>query len=202
MKIVVVLLLAIATAGAQTKPERSVGGPCEDCEMMFDGMPAKLSASASLAPTNEPGEKLAITGTIFKRDGKTPASDVILYVYHTNAKGLYSPAPNQKGAKRHGHLRGWIKTDASGKYSITTIRPASYPNGRAPQHIHPLIKEPGLSLYWIDEFLFDDDPYLTNEEKSHQQKRGGSGIIHLTKNTEGVWIGKRDITLGLNIPNY
>jgi protocatechuate 3,4-dioxygenase beta subunit len=202
MKIAVVLLIAITAACAQNKSERSVGGPCEDCQMMFDGMPAKLSASSSLAPADEPGEKLIITGTIFKRDGKTPAQDVILYVYHTDAQGLYSPAPGQKDARRHGHLRGWIKTDASGKYSITTIRPASYPNGRAPQHIHPLIKEPGLSLYWIDEFLFDDDPYLTAEEKDHQQKRGGSGIIHLTKNSEGVWIGKRDIILGFNIPSY
>jgi protocatechuate 3,4-dioxygenase beta subunit len=202
MKIAVVLLLAFTIACAQKKSEKSVGGPCEDCQMMFDGMPAKLSASTSLAPADEPGEKLIITGTIFKRDGKTPASDVILYVYHTDAKGLYSPAPNQKDAKRHGHLRGWIKTDASGKYSITTIRPASYPNGRAPQHIHPLIKEPDLSLYWIDEYLFDDDPYLTSEEKGHQQKRGGSGIIHLTKNSEGIWTGKRDIILGLNIPSY
>jgi protocatechuate 3,4-dioxygenase, beta subunit len=196
-------LLSLTIACAQpNKQDRPVGTRCEDCDMMFDGMPTQLNSSTSIAPANEPGEKMIITGTIYKRDGKTPATDVILYMYHTDAKGEYSPAPNQKQAVRHGHLRGWVKTDASGKYSITTIRPASYPNGRAPQHIHPMIKEPGVSLYWIDEYLFDDDPFLTDEEKKHQEKRGGSGIIHLTKNVQGVWVGKRDIILGLNIPNY
>jgi protocatechuate 3,4-dioxygenase beta subunit len=127
---------------------------------------------------------------------------VILYVYHTDAKGLYSPAPKQTQAKRHGHLRGWVKTDADGRYEFKTIRPASYPNSQNPQHIHPSIKEPGTTLYWIDEFLFDDDPVLSEREKSNQEKRGGSGIISLKKNEKGVWVGKRDIVLGMNIPNY
>jgi len=196
-------LLTLTIACAQpNKQDRQVGTPCEDCELMFHGMPTNISASTLLAPADEPGEKMIITGTIYKADGKTPASDVILYMYHTDAKGIYSPSSNQKHAQRHGHLRGWIKTGADGKYSITSIRPASYPSRKAPQHIHPIIKEPGTSLYWIDEYLFDDDPLLSDEEKKRQENRGGSGIIHLAKNSERVWVGKRDIILGLNIPNY
>jgi protocatechuate 3,4-dioxygenase beta subunit len=197
-----IALLSITIACAQTKQDRQVGTRCEDCEMMFDGMPTTLTSSTTIASSAEPGERMVITGTIYKADGKTPAPDVILYVYHTDAKGIYAPAPDQKMAIRHGHLRGWIKTDASGKYMLNTIRPGAYPSNRAAQHIHPIIKEPGLSIYWIDEYLFDDDPLLTDNEKNHQEKRGGSGIIHLTKNTQGVWIGQRDIILGLNIPNY
>jgi protocatechuate 3,4-dioxygenase beta subunit len=184
------------------KTDRMVGSACEDCEMMFEGMPKDISWQTTIAGPDEPGEKLIMTGTIYKQDGKTPAPDVILYVYHTDNKGLYSPAPKQTQAKRHGHLRGWVKTDAQGRYEFKTIRPASYPNSRNPQHIHPLIKEPGVTLYWIDEFLFADDPVLTENEKSNQEKRGGSGIITLKKNEQGVWVGKRDIVLGMNIPNY
>ena len=95
-----------------------------------------------------------------------------------------------------------MKTGENGRYQFTSIRPASYPNRQAPQHIHPIIKEHCTSIYWIDEFLFDDDPLLTEKEKSSQEKRGGPGIIHLTKNKEGVWIGKRDIILGINVPDY
>ncbi|MBX2968807.1 MAG: intradiol ring-cleavage dioxygenase [Cyclobacteriaceae bacterium] len=198
------LILSIAVTGCSQSPsaERQVGGGCEDCELMFAGMPSVLSWKTKLAPDDEPGEPLIINGTIYKRDGKTPARDVILYVYQTDNNGLYSPGPQQTQAKRHGHLRGWVKTDAQGRYEFHTIRPASYPNSQNPQHIHPIIKEPGLSLYWIDEFLFDDDPVLTEQEKARQEKRGGSGIIKLSKNSEGVWIGKRDIILGLHIPNY
>lgn len=202
MKITPLLTLLTLLACAQTKTDRQVGGQCEDCDLMFDGIPSQINSSTSIAPAGEAGEKLIITGTIYKSDGKTPAPGVILYVYHTNAQGEYAVTEGQQHALQHGHLRGWVKTDAKGQYSFTTIRPASYPNRQAPQHIHPIIKEPGLSFYWIDEYLFEDDPLLTQTERARQEKRGGSGIIYLTKNEQGHWIGKRNIVLGLNIPNY
>jgi protocatechuate 3,4-dioxygenase beta subunit len=59
-----------------------------------------------------------------------------------------------------------------------------------------------LSRYRIDDFLFGDDPLLTEQEKARQFRRGGSGIIKPTKNPAGVWVGKRDIILGMNIPAY
>jgi protocatechuate 3,4-dioxygenase beta subunit len=197
-------LFSVAVTGCAQSPsaERRVGGGCEDCALMFAGMPSTLSWKTKLAANDEPGEPLIISGTIYKRDGKTPARDVILYVYQTDHTGRYTPAPDQVHAKQHGHLRGWVKTDAQGRYEFHTIRPASYPNSQNPQHIHLIIKEPGLSFYWIDDFLFDDDPVLTEQEKSRQEKRGGSGIINLSRNSDGIWIGKRDIILGLNIPNY
>ena len=95
-----------------------------------------------------------------------------------------------------------MKTDPHGRYQFKSIRPGPYPSREAPQHIHAIVKEPGLSLYWIDEYEFDDDPLLTADKKSMREKRGGSGIIHLTKNAKGEWIGQRDIILGLNIPHY
>ena len=208
MKKIILLLLACTMLNvsgctqSNKKADRVVGSACEACDMMFEGMPENLSWQTTIAGPDEPGEPMIISGVIYKKDGKTPATGVILYVYHTDNKGLYSPAPKQTEAKRHGHLRGWVKTDENGRYEFKTIRPASYPNSRNPQHIHPLIKEPGLTRYWIDEFLFDDDPVLTDQEKTHQEKRGGSGIVSLKKNEKGIWIGKRDIILGMNIPNY
>lgn len=186
---------------AQSKKEKIIGS-CEACELMFEGMPATLSSQTTLAPAGEAGEPLTIRGTIYKKDGKTPAPGVILYVYQTDSKGLYSPSPNQKQALRHGHLRGWVKSNEAGSYEFKTIRPASYPNSKNPQHIHPIVYEPGKGYYWIDEYLFEDDPLLTASEKAHAENRGGKGIIALKKNSEGVWVGKRDIILGLNVPQY
>ena len=195
-------VMAISACTQPKNSDRKVGDACDGCEAMFEGMPSQLDWQTKIAPVDEPGEVMTISGTIYKADGKTPAAGVILYLYHTDNKGIYSPGPNQKVAKRHGHLRGWMKTDATGRYQFTSIRPASYPSRQAPQHIHPLIKEPGVSLYWIDEFVFDDDELLSKDEISRNQKRGGSGVIHLTKNEKGEWTGKRDIILGMNIPNY
>jgi protocatechuate 3,4-dioxygenase, beta subunit len=207
MKISAIFLLPIllsVSACSQNKAakDRMVGGQCEACELMYVGIPAKMSWETTLLSGGEPGEPIVISGVIFERDGRTPAKDIILYVYHTDNAGLYSPGVSKESSTRHGHLRGWMKTDAQGRYQFRSIRPASYPNRTAPQHIHPIVKEPNLSLYWIDEYMFDDDPLLTKEEANKPKNHGGSGIIHLTKNDKGEWIGKRDIILGLNIPGY
>jgi protocatechuate 3,4-dioxygenase beta subunit len=102
----------------------------------------------------KPGEPMIIRGVIYKSDGKTAAPGIILYVYHTDNKGLYSPAPNQTSAKRtRTFARLGKKRMNKGRYELKTIRPASYPNSRNPQHIHPIVKEPGTSPYWIDEIF-------------------------------------------------
>jgi len=188
---------------AQDTVRHHVGGYCEGCEAIYVQMPKSLSWQTTIPDSSEPGEPLEIDGIIYKLDGKTPAPNVILYVYHTDAKGLYSLAKGlASGARRHGHLRGWIKTDSSGRYKFRTIKPASYPNSRNPAHIHPVIKEPNMNEYYFDEYLFEGDPFITKEERSRPEMRCGSGIITLSKGKDGVWHGKRDIILGLYIPNY
>jgi protocatechuate 3,4-dioxygenase beta subunit len=196
----ILIILFFYSIGAHAQ---RVGGGCEGCEAVFEYGSKKLTSIDTLPAFKESGAKLEISGTIFQVDGKTPARNVILYIYHTDQKGIYPQKGNETGwAKRHGYLRGWIKTNDDGKYKFYTLRPASYPNSRAPQHIHPVIKEPNRNEYYIDEYLFTDDPFLDEKEKANQQKRGGSGIIALTKKQDGTWVGKRDIILGLNIPNY
>ncbi|HYF70632.1 MAG TPA: intradiol ring-cleavage dioxygenase [Ohtaekwangia sp.] len=200
----ITLLLMSMTYGmvyAQSKNDRHVGGRCEGCELLFEGIPDKVYAATKISPAGEKGEPLMITGTIFKHDGKTPAPGVILYLYHTDATGKYTPSTDQAFGKRHGHLRGWVKTNANGKYQFTTIRPGAYPNGSTPQHIHATIKEPGIAPYWIDDYLFTDDPFVTEEIKTNQRKRGGSGLIKLTR-SNGLWTGNRDIVLGGHIADY
>jgi len=182
---------------------KKVGGECDECEAVFEYGSKKLSWTDTLPDYNDKGPKMEVSGIIFQRDGKTPAPGVILYVYHTDQEGIYPTKGDETGwAKRHGYIRGWIKTDQSGKYKFYTLRPGAYPGRRNPEHIHATIKEPGISAYWIDEYLFEDDPILTNEEKAAQKKRGGNGILKLNKDSNGALIAHRDIILGLNIPGY
>ena len=191
-----------AQPGQPQRGAQRVGGGCDGCEAIYEGLPQQLDWQTTLVPA-APGEPMEVSGVIYQPDGKTPAPGVILYLYHTDAKGLYSPAPGATGsARRHGHLRGWIKTNAKGEYKFNTIKPASYPNSNIPAHIHPLVKEPDKNEYWIDEYVFDDDPLLTQQERSRRQHRGGSGVVRLTRSGGGVWLAHRDITLGLNVPDY
>lgn len=206
LMIPLVLLLGANEACTQSNgsSKQKVGDGCEGCEAVYESpIPlSKLSWVDTLPDFNEPGPRMVISGTIYKADGKTPAKDVVLYIYHTDQQGVYPRKGNEKGwGVRHGYIRGWVKTNDKGQYKFYTLRPASYPNSRAPQHIHPVIKEPDLNEYWIDEFLFDDDPFVTAEERSRQPGRGGSGIIKLQEKN-GILVGERDIVLGRKVPNY
>ncbi len=187
-----------ADSSAEHKP---VGGGCDGCDLMFEGMPKTLHSETTILGADG-GEPMEIEGVIYQEDGKTPAPDVILYVYHTDPSGLYSAAPEQTAARRHGRLRGWMKTDAQGHYKFRTTRPAPYPGRTNPAHIHPIVKEPDRNEYYLDEYLFDDDPLLTKDKRDAQEGRGRSGIMRLTRNADGVWMGWRDIILGWNIPDY
>lgn len=209
-KAVVLLLILpglIQSACAQKKPgtekEKLVGDGCEGCEAVHEYGSRLLTWVDTLPDFHDPGPKLEISGTIFKSDGKTPARDVILYIYHTDQTGEYPTKGNETGwAKRHGYIRGWIKTNADGRYKFYTLRPGAYPGRQNPEHIHPVIKEPGIKEYWIDEYLFDDDPILTARERNRQPGRGGKGILKTKKDAAGMQVAQRDIILGLNVPGY
>jgi protocatechuate 3,4-dioxygenase beta subunit len=201
--IILCLLFCYCGQGQPSNTDKPVGGACERCDEMYAGMPsaAAITSTLRLADDKEPGERMILHGSVMQKDGKTPAAGIILYMYHTNAKGLYAPADQQVHARSHGQLRGWVKTDAQGKFTISSIRPAPYPNGEIPAHIHILVKEPGKTRYYIDEVWFDDDPFVTKSLREHAEKRGGNMTIHLAKKND-VWESTLPIKLGLNIPNY
>ena len=108
---------------------------------------------------------------------------------------MYPKRGDEQGnARRHGYLRGWLRTDAQGRYRIDTIRPATYPSRVDPAHVHVVLGEPGKDEQSIDDFVFSDDPLVDEHYRSRVRNRGGSGITTLTKR-DGVWYGARDIVL-------
>jgi len=208
--LVVITNFLISCSGQTTpntlhQPENKgvVGGPFENGDFMYIGMPKNIKAVDTSAGWLQKGQKLLVTGTIYKLDGKTPASNVILYYYHTDINGVYA---DKRGLDRrvvkHGYIRGWVKSDANGKYAIYTVRPAPYPNTDFEAHIHPTIKEPEIDKeYYIDEFVFDDDTLLTGAKRKRLENRGGSGVLRLFAK-DSIQVAEHNIILGLNIPNY
>lgn len=200
-------LFTLTVSCGQNKSEnatedRKVGGPCEGCEATTEYGNQTLSWEASMPDFSEEGPKIEVSGTVFQNDGKTPAQDIILYIYHTDQEGIYPPKEGDTGwARRHGYIRTWLKTNEKGQYKFRTLRPASYPNTSIIAHIHIFVKEPGKTAYYIDDFLFEDDPFLTKAERAKLTKRGGNGIMQGTQNGD-LTIYNRDIILGLNVPGY
>jgi protocatechuate 3,4-dioxygenase, beta subunit len=209
----VFLLIHLTGCNGQTKTNKPttnisntknlVGGGCDGCEIMYVGMPSNILSTDTSAGWTEKGQKLLITGKVYKMDGKTVAPNVIIYYWQTDNNGYYSASKGMdEKAKRHGHIRGWVKTNENGEYSIYTIKPAPYPNDNIPAHIHTSIKEPNINNeYYIDEFIFDDDKLLTGDKRKALENRGGSGVLRVLLN-DNVQIAEHNIILGLNIPNY
>ncbi|PHR47000.1 MAG: intradiol ring-cleavage dioxygenase [Fluviicola sp.] len=207
--ILVLFLFIFSSCNAQTKTDSNqitntlVGGPCEGCEAIFEYDNRKLTHIDTLPDFYKEGVKIKVEGTIYQPDGKTPAKNIILYVYHTNQEGVYAPKENAKGwAKKHGYNRSWIKTDKNGHYSFYTLKPAPYPNRSDPAHIHYTILEPNGKYYWLGSCHFKGDTLLTKNEIKPDSPRGGSSGLLILKKEGDLYVGRRDIILGLNIPNY
>lgn len=198
------LLSCNGQANNNRKEQQVAGGGCDGCALMYEDMPQAIPATDTSTGWREPGRKLLLTGIAYQQDGSTPAQDVIIYYWQTDNNGYYKPDANTPAkARRHGHIRGWVKTDKKGRYAIYTIRPKAYPDGSEPEHIHIAIKEPAIpDEYYTDELVFDDDPLLIPYLKKRQpENRGGSGILRVVYK-DGLQIAEHNFILGLNIPYY
>lgn len=191
-----VLVACAAGTGAATR-EPVIGGPCEDCHVVFEGMPEQIPSRSRIAPDGEPGRPLVIEGVVRDLQGR-PAEGIIVYAHHTDASGIYPRSGTQ-----HGRLRGWARSDSSGFYRFETIRPGAYPDGNLPEHVHMHLLEPGRGVYWIDDINFLDDPLVPASLRTPSRSgRAGNGVCQPTQEAAGTWHVRRDIELGRNIPGY
>ena len=190
-KLFILFAFCLTACVAQTSSQE-----CSWCGMQ--DAPTSLSWSTQIAPPSEPGERLVVTGTIYQEHGATPASGVLVYVYHTNNHGVYPKRGDERGnARNHGYLRGWMRTDSEGRYRFETIRPAPYEtHGGEPAHIHYTIQAPGGKEYWLNAAWFSDDPRVTAENRAALQRTGGfSNVMDVSRDPAGTWQGRRDIIL-------
>ncbi len=196
--------ISLAAGAPVARPnEAIVGLPCEGCEAVFVGMPQKLARSARIAPKDEPGAPLTVSGLVTDEAGVAQPG-VVIYAYQTDHGGIYPRAPELNGAAaRHGRLRGWAQTDGDGRYEFRTIRPGAYPGSSIPQHIHMHVIEPGRCTYYIGDIFFADDPLLTAALAAREASaRGSNGVAQPIAMGDGAWRVNRDVTLGANVPGY
>lgn len=154
--------------------------------------PDNVSWKTILAKETDEGEPMIISGTVFQSDAKTPAPNILIYLYHTDMYGIYG----KRGEPKHGKFRGWMLTDAKGRYEFRSIKPASYPNTTFAAHIHTTLTGKNFKEDWIDSTLFEGDKFISEREREMAGKKGGfNSILKLEKGTDGILRGTRDIQL-------
>jgi protocatechuate 3,4-dioxygenase, beta subunit len=190
-------MMGCTRSGAQSA-ERAVVQPLPECEWCgAPEAPRELGNVLVIPTAGEEGEKLVVEGTVYAADGRTPAAGVLLYAYHTNARGVYPKRGDETGnGRRHGHVRGWLRTGADGRYRIETTRPGTYPSRDDPAHVHLTVREDGDAERSIEDIVFEDDPLVTPAYRARLRGLGGSGIVSPLRAADGSLLVRRDVFLG------
>jgi protocatechuate 3,4-dioxygenase beta subunit len=119
-----------------------------------------LTSFKMLTADNEPGEKIIVTGRVIDIETGKPVPGAVVYAYHTDKNGIYSDE-----GSRNPRIKGWLKTDTEGKFTIKSVIPGSYPDSRNPAHIHFEVEKEGYTKLY-GELLFEGDPYITDEYRN------------------------------------
>ena len=126
-------------------------------------VPANAPSTGQMAPAREPGTPLTVSGVVVSAEG-TPIRGASLYAYQTDAEGYYGVKPASDS--NNPRLKVFLRTDADGRWSFTTIRPGSYPSSRAPGHIHFEVAADGMAPRFF-EIVFEGDPFVTAEMRKN-----------------------------------
>jgi catechol 1,2-dioxygenase len=130
---------------------------------------------SKLAEAGEPGEKLALTGTVLSGDCRTPLPGALIEVWQANHAGVYDTStPGNFTEVTSFHLRGMLYTNQQGQYEIETIMPGRYPvppglpglekyaGLTRPAHIHFRVME-SLHVPLTTQLYFKGDPFIAGD---------------------------------------
>ena len=146
--------------------------------------PPDTTSTATIVPDDEPSESLVVSGRVFAPDGQHTVAGVVVYAYNTDKDGYYSP----DGKVGHPRLKGYMKTDAEGRFELRTIRPGRYPDMHIPAHVHFNLWGAGYPAQWTEELRFEGDSYLTEAMKSESEAQGKFATIRtVTRDKDGVY---------------
>jgi catechol 1,2-dioxygenase len=149
------------------------------------GAPSKTK----LASEFEPGQRIAISGTV--RNCASPLPGVTLDLWHATESGCYQhpndACPDVPGHPETFRLRGKVITDAEGKFAFESILPGAYLNGAKyrPRHIHAIITHPTLDEI-VTQLYFEGDPYIAGDFGA-DAANAANRIIPFSKTDAARW---------------
>ena len=65
------------------------------------------------------------------------------------------------------------------------------------------VLEVDCCTYYLTSVKFTDDPLLSDADRTETEEgRGGNALATPRRNENGIWMVRRDIILGRNVPDY
>ncbi|WP_367392813.1 T9SS type A sorting domain-containing protein [Lewinella sp. LCG006] len=188
--------------GSSAKAEAAAGQPtslitCDRTTLDYYGEgpfytenPPMLEGN-QLAESDEPGERMIISGRVLNLSCSEFIPNTVVDVWHADNDGAY----DNNGYK----LRGFTLTNEQGFYLFETIKPGKYLNGNSfrPSHIHYKITPPGFPQLITQLYFAGDDSIPGDAAASITSGTydASNRIISLTENANGVLEGTFDIVI-------
>lgn len=175
-----VLALALATSAPGPLAAQNACQPGATPTPRQTEGPFYKSGAPERADLVEPGMKgqpIEVSGLVLTRACQ-PIAKARVDVWQADAKGEYD--------NRGYRLRGFVLTDAQGRYRFRTVVPASY-EGRT-GHIHVKVTPPGGRTL-ATQFYFPDDPSNRTDRMFRRE------LVLTISRTNGVLTGRFDIVV-------
>jgi len=136
------------------------------------------------------GQLLNFSGTVFKKDGKTPVNNVMVEIWHCNEDGIYDNTSDE-----YIYRAAW-KTNADGRYHFKTILPVPYkvgPTQTRPAHIHMRISAADQQDL-VTQIYFKGDANIAKDQ-SAADKKSLNRILDISTNGKKEKVVNFDVVL-------
>ena len=145
---------------------------------------------SNLIPAGTTSDVMHLVGIIFKSDGKTPLSNVLIEAWQCDEHEHYDNTSDEY------LFRGAVKTGRDGKYAFKTIVPVPYKDGDAwrPAHIHMRFSSSDYQDL-ITQIYFKGDPHI-KEDAAAKSSQSLNRILQIKKNASDENFVKFDVVMG------
>ncbi len=142
-------------------------------------------ARVTLVAPDEPGDPLVLQGSLSGGNGE-PVTGALVFLFHTDHEGRYAPEEDGPGrGAGNPRLFGFVRSDAEGRFTVRTIRPAPYTGLRNLRHVHFTVEAEGFRGM-NSQFYLDEDPEPT-ERQVRDAKARSFPILHAARGEDGVY---------------
>ncbi len=153
--------------GVRVQPVEHLERPCALTAANIEGPYYRAGApkTGDLRPARADGVPLIVSGRVLSADCRSILSGATIDVWQADATGHYDNDGTMNSEVMR--FRGLVETDAQGGFSVTTVIPGRYLNGRKyrPAHIHVKLAARGhhaltTQLYFPDDPFNAEDPFI------------------------------------------
>jgi protocatechuate 3,4-dioxygenase beta subunit len=151
---------------------------------LYETLPG--DARLVLAGADEPGRRLTILGRLVRAETGESLADRSIEFFQADSEGSYDES--QPGVESTARIRGSVRTDSEGRFTISTVMPGDYGSTRQNRHVH--ISVPGADPEAYD-FYFQQ--FVNDGLRAWAENSDQAILLDLRVSPSGTLVGSATI---------